>query len=636
MNNERLKIRLILPFWGSAYVRKVMNLTLPALLAPGNIPALVEHVDFEIAIVTEEALFDDIRATASCKRAESLCKVRFIALDDILTGVPGDYGPVLTYAMFRGFADLGPAMVDYYFMFFCADFILADNSLRNLLPLMQKGYRCIHSPSLRVNLEDAIPVLDARANKETGVLAMTAREMVSLAMAHKHITVKARTINQQLFHQWRMDQYYWLIDDKTMVGYQWPVAIAALRPEKVVTEPVLMFDYGFVPEVCPSGDYYFVSDSDDFLILEPQQRHAGEEMVRVGPFDYETVIKDLNAWTTREHRICGQQPFLFHAADRPAMADKIVSESRAYMQTLVSRLAPAVSHNPHPLFNDWWSGVRKRMREALNTAPVVLAAPGASRPAPRAAIPASATPAPQRVLFKAFAKSVYRGLFGGIRAPKLPHPLWLFSNILKAHLPSEAQTDKAVAYLHFDDLTISTEGAVRIEIPGDHAPASLGEAGSFDICVVDFTLDDAQTFTSVYPLIVKLLKPGGAMHLFLRRTSDFAAQKNELLMIINILPDNAQIDIQTYGNTISRKIDQIYRTINRPLLRWPLANHLILIVFLLSALPLAWRANSRPPVNASKNLKRAWAFLQISFHPNISAQPGDSGHTSSSIKDARQ
>jgi len=644
MNNERMKIRLILPFWGSAYVRKVMNLTLPALLAPGNIPALIEHADFEIALVTEEAFFDEIRATTSFKFAESLCTVRFIALDDILTGVPGDYGPVLTYAMFRGFADLGTAMVDYYLLFFCADFILADSSLRSLLPLLQKGYRCIHSPSLRVKREDVMPILESRVNAETGVLSMTSREMVSLALEYKHITVKARTVNQQLFHQWRMDQYYWQIDDKTMVGYQWPVAIAALRPERVVTEPVLMFDYGFVPEVCPSGDFYFISDSDNFLILEPQHQGAGEDMIRIGPFDRDAVIKDLNAWTTYEHRVCGVQPFLFHSATLPEMTDEVVSESRSYMQSLVSALAPAVSHNPHPLFNEWWSGVHKRMRETLNATSAASASPELLSVANISDSESAAAPQ-KKSLFKVFVRWIYRSLFGGIRTPKLPHPLWLFISVLAAHLPRTSQRDNAIAYVCFDNSPISVEKAVRINVTSGHTLTSLGEPGSFDACVVVFTLDDTQNFMSVYPLIMKLLKPNGVLHLFLRRTSDFASQRNKLITIFSALPENGRIDLRTYGNAISWRIQEIYHAINRPFLRWPLANHLILITFLLGTLPFAWWANmGRHPdasagnnsINRHQNLDRVWSFVRISMYPDTSIQSDDSNPSHAITRDARQ
>jgi hypothetical protein len=116
---------------------------------------------------------------------------------------------------------------------------------------MLEGKRVIHAPSFRVVLEDVWPKLQAAVNASSGALEMGARDMVKLALAHKHVTVKARTINQRLCHQLWMDQFYWYVDEDTMIGYQWPVALVAIKPERVVMEPVLVWDYGFLPEAAP-------------------------------------------------------------------------------------------------------------------------------------------------------------------------------------------------------------------------------------------------------------------------------------------------------------------------------------------------------------------------------------------------
>ena len=170
-----------------------------------------------------------------------------------MTELPGDYGVVLTYALFRGFTDLGPRMTETYLLFLNADFIISDGSLRHLGKLMLEGKRVIHAPSFRVVLEDAWPKLQAAVNPSTGALDMGARDMVKLALAHKHVTVKARTVNQRLCHQTWMDQFYWYVDDATLIGYQWPVALVAIKPERVVMEPVLVWDYGFIPEAAPTA-----------------------------------------------------------------------------------------------------------------------------------------------------------------------------------------------------------------------------------------------------------------------------------------------------------------------------------------------------------------------------------------------
>jgi hypothetical protein len=240
------RVRLIIPLWGSVYAEKLVSMTLPALLAPGNLPSLATMFDVEVVLVTESKLVDYIRQARSFQRLSAICQVKFASLDDLMPCEPGEYGVVLTTALFRGFVDLGAKATEAFLLFLNADFIIADGSYRRLAELMREGKRVIHAPSFRVVLEEAWPQLAARVD-ESGVLAVKPREMAKLALSHKHLTVKARTVNQRLYHQWCMDQFYWYVDEQTLVGYQWPVALVAIKPERVITQPVLVWDFGYLP-----------------------------------------------------------------------------------------------------------------------------------------------------------------------------------------------------------------------------------------------------------------------------------------------------------------------------------------------------------------------------------------------------
>jgi hypothetical protein len=210
------KARLIVPVWGDNYVESLLTITLPAALAPGNLPALVELFDVELVIVTEARLFDAIRSARSFREVTQICVAQLVPLDDLMIDNPMDYGLVLTYALFRGFRDLGPRMTETFLIFLNADFILSDGSLRHLGKLMLDGKRVIHAPSFRVVREDVLRELQRLLDGCT--LRLPAREMVRLALAHKHRTVKARIINQRICHQSWMDQYYWYVDEDTLIG----------------------------------------------------------------------------------------------------------------------------------------------------------------------------------------------------------------------------------------------------------------------------------------------------------------------------------------------------------------------------------------------------------------------------------
>ena len=355
------KVRLTIPFWGQAFAQKVVRFTIPALVAPGNLPVLAQDFDVEISLVTQTELFDFIKSTPSYTRLCQIAQVSLIPVDDLLTGFPGDYGPVLTFAMIRGYEDLGERMLNYYLMFLNADFILADGSYRTAARLMKEGRGLIHSPSFRCVLEDILVDLEPLVENEGSVLALPPRQMVDLALRHKHVTVKARTVNQKTTHQWRMDQFYWYIDETALICHQWSIGLIALKPERVVLNPILMFDYGFIPDICPTTEPYFITDSDDFFMIEPQKRVSGDDLVRLGWIEPDAVAADLSRWTTEHHHKCGRQMHVIHSADLPENTSEIIAESRAYIDDLFQRVGPPNPHINHPLFCSWWQSVCERI-----------------------------------------------------------------------------------------------------------------------------------------------------------------------------------------------------------------------------------------------------------------------------------
>src|ERR1700761_8228216 len=294
--------RLIIPVWGEAYVNEVLSVTLPAMLAPGNLPALCGMFEVEFIIVTEARLFDMVRSSLPFRAAERICKTRLVALDDLLTEVFTDYGMVLTYALFRGFADLGPRMTETYLLPFIADFVIADGSLRHLGTLMRQGKRIIHAPSFRGVAETVDPQLQALVDHSSCVLSVAPRVLAKLALANEHPTVKARTINQRLCHLEWMDQFYWYVDDDTLIGYQSPPALVAVKPERFVSQPVSFWDYGFLPEAAPTAEPHLIGDSDDFFMIEPQSRMTGQEMTRIGWTSLDELARTESLRRTKEHR----------------------------------------------------------------------------------------------------------------------------------------------------------------------------------------------------------------------------------------------------------------------------------------------------------------------------------------------
>src|SRR5215218_5096892 len=138
-------LRVISMAWGEEFVDEFLELCLPALLAPGNLPLIAEHFSTELVLVTESRLFDYIEQHKTIRHAALICGIRLIQLDDLIA-TPDSYGMTITHALYRGFEDLGPAMTECYMLFLNSDFILADNSYKGLLPHLLAGDRLVLAP----------------------------------------------------------------------------------------------------------------------------------------------------------------------------------------------------------------------------------------------------------------------------------------------------------------------------------------------------------------------------------------------------------------------------------------------------------------------------------------------------------
>src|SRR5215475_11251198 len=65
--------RIITYAWGEKYVAELLSITLPALLAPGNLPYVASVVPCELVILTEQAFFSKVLSDPVVRRAcESL------------------------------------------------------------------------------------------------------------------------------------------------------------------------------------------------------------------------------------------------------------------------------------------------------------------------------------------------------------------------------------------------------------------------------------------------------------------------------------------------------------------------------------------------------------------------------------
>jgi hypothetical protein len=609
--------RLIIPLWGRVYADKLTSMTLPALLAPGNLPSLCAMFEVEVVIVTETKLFGLIQNSRAFQRVATLCSTKLMPIDDLMSDLPGDYGVVLTKALYRGFLDLDVKVTDTFLLFLNADFIIADGSYRRLGELMLAGHRVIHAPSFRVILEEVWPKLEARADRKNAVLAIPPREMVELALSYKHLSVKARTVNQRFYHQWCMDQFYWYVDEDTLIGYQWPVALVAIKPERMVTEPTLVWDFAYIPDAAPTLEKFFIEDSDDFFMLEPQSRVTGEELVRPGWITVDDIVKYLNNWTTKEQRHCGQQLLIFHASDLPADLDEVIDESRRYTSELTKRLSPQPQpHVSHRMLAPWFAAAVKRINERQ-----AVSRTSADELPPDIAPALAAKPLPVRrgIIGKlsSQARAIHYRMFGSLPLLRPTHPLWLDTADVAMRLLGWRQAGRdRVLWLSskdsfFHSLLTERSDATRLLLKQPDHPSI--EHTPFDACLCELSPTEISNLPALYAKIRPLVSDGAEILFYVYKRGPMPLRANPFEAYEELFPAIDVSTIRFHGNTLTCLIRNLFIKCSRLFPHIPAARGVVVGVTLVLLAPFVWLANRQAERRDATIFTPTWTSTVIHF-----------------------
>jgi hypothetical protein len=344
--SHKPKVKFLTVIWGERYIEEFSKVALPSFLAPGNLPFLAQATDLEIAIMTSESSVEAFHGEPAFATLKSLCRVRFIFIDDLIT--TGVYGVTLTLAYARGIRDSGAEQTNTYFVFMNSDFVLADGSLQTLVGKISQGHPCIMAPSLRASSEAVLPTLDKLVDRGTSRLAMPARKLVQLALDNLHPTVIGKTITQDFVSCTTHNQIYWQVDSNTLLGRYHLIFMLAIKPERPMPPVNSYCDYGFVPELVPSGRFTVLDDSDDFFMLELQSAAQEKQFLHCGKTGIEEMARELSRWTTREQRRFAEVDAVFHAGDLPPDLEAVRKEAAAFIAKLHGKMKrKAVDHVRH-------------------------------------------------------------------------------------------------------------------------------------------------------------------------------------------------------------------------------------------------------------------------------------------------
>lgn len=207
---------LICVVWGTRYANTLTNLTLPALLAPSNLPSLFASHRIHVVIYTDPETAPLIH---SCWSVEALydiaqtVEIREIERTDAISG------PIAqTYSFLCRCHQLAiqASRPDAVLLFINADTIYAAGAMARLPSILRAGYRTVELVTPRGLLEAIAPKLHALAGPQR-TIDVASRPLLRLVFEHPHPITRAHFFanDDSLLVP---DNLYWSLVDKGIVA----------------------------------------------------------------------------------------------------------------------------------------------------------------------------------------------------------------------------------------------------------------------------------------------------------------------------------------------------------------------------------------------------------------------------------
>src|SRR5262249_29424954 len=167
---------------------------------------------------------------------------------------------------------------------------------------------------------------------------------------------------QTAFHMRYMDQFYWSVDGGTLLGYQMPVSIVGLWPERYVPGPNAYWDFGLIWEYCPQAEICVIGDSDEFTMLELRDKAVAEDQIVLGHPEKKEIAERMVTWVTPYQQHFLKFPLTLHEADLPPGIDDARTKLRSFVDEVMLHTPPLPSHIKHSQWEYHWTDFQDARR----------------------------------------------------------------------------------------------------------------------------------------------------------------------------------------------------------------------------------------------------------------------------------
>jgi len=330
-------IHFLTVLWGNAYTQTYLNVSLPAQLAPGNLPAVGMVPGSIYKIYTTSIDARTLEADPRIAEAKRHIHVQIIVFAPTAEGLRFE-SSMEQFAVGVDAAQATGAMISIL----SPDAVFADGAFAAIHRLHASGKRLIMTAAPRTRLA-ALPgaLRQAVVPDAHGALTIPPRVLMQVALEHLHPITEALFWDNPNFSSRPSILYWWVRRNapRAVLAHCFHLHPILVDPADRNIKLTDSADGEFIHGVCPDPrTHHIVTDSDELACVEMSGDSHEHGLNHPGGASMENVFR-WSQWSCNPtHLRFFKHPILLHAGPVPAQSE-ISPEARLVVKTLAARLS---------------------------------------------------------------------------------------------------------------------------------------------------------------------------------------------------------------------------------------------------------------------------------------------------------
>lgn len=309
-----MSYHLFLLVWGREFVRDFVELAVPFLVLPGNLPALAAEAPVTVHAFTDRDSVPFFSPGIEVLEAHADVRLRAVepGVMERAAALPGESRKyeIQHHCLKQLIGELLAAEGEPVLVLIDGNFILADGALDYVRHSFAGGLKAVAVDVLRLSRESASEPLRRLAADGGG----GARALVRAGAPHLHSITRSFFVDADPFSPYP-SQLLWRVGPTAIAGRSFiphPLAVAVAPGMRTLQSTM---DYDLALRAWPDERIGLVTDSDQALVAKlSSDAHHGERPAVLSPSATDLALFIVTA-CHRRHRAFAEKPIRFHAGD---------------------------------------------------------------------------------------------------------------------------------------------------------------------------------------------------------------------------------------------------------------------------------------------------------------------------------